>query len=126
MALKSERRFISLSNLSSGMMIEFRYTKADSTAKSYTAIVIDPNKDSYLHALLLDNLSDSEIIQVATDLGREFNYDPDVRNAPITNLQSEEVYNRYKASQFKSERRYRTFLLSNISSLRQILIGEMK
>lgn len=123
MALRGERRFISINNVLSGMLIQFSYRKAtDNSIKNYTIIVVDPNKNNYLHGLLIDDLSDSELIGLITQLG-EFNYDPTNRSSPITNLQSDVSYNKYKGL---NQRRYRTFLLNNISNLRQILIGKVE
>lgn len=129
MSLRSERRFISISNVKSGMLVEFNYKKHDLTSKSYTVIVIDPDKDSYFHAFLLDDLSDLDIVRIATEFGKEFNYNtdsPSARKEPITNLQTDGAYDRYKRSLFRNDRRYRTFIRSNISQLRQILLGELE
>ena len=128
MALKSKRRFISLNNIKSGMMIEFSYAKENGDTDSYQVIVIDPNKSvdgkSYLHALLLENMSDADIINMATQLGNEFNIDPDKRNEPVTNLKSDAAYSRYKGSSIRGKRIYRTFLRERIKGTpRQILVG---
>lgn len=128
MALKSERRFISRDNIKSGMMLEFSYTKENGDTNSYEVIVIDPKKSMdnklYLHAILLENMSDEEIIRIAIEFGGTVNFDPDERTAPLTNLQSDQAYNRYKTSTTKNKRVYRTFLLNRISGTpRQILIG---
>lgn len=121
MALRSERRFISKEAIQSGMLVEFTYKKvSDESIKSYTVLIVDPNKDDYLHGLLISDLSDAELIGLVTKLG-SFTYDPDNRAEPITNLQSDAAYDRYLG--IKNERRYRTFLRENISSLRQILTG---
>lgn len=123
MPLRSERRFIGKSKISSGMLIDFSYKKvSDGSSKNYTALVIDPDKDKYLHALLIEDLSDSELVGMITKLG-QFSYNPDEPNKPLTDLQNDEAYNKYLG--IKNERRYRTFLVDNISSLRQILIGEL-
>ena len=123
MPLRSQRRFIAKSNISSGMLVEFTYKKiSDGSSKSYTVLVIDPDKDKYLHALLIEDLSDSELVGMVTKLG-QFSYNPDEPNKPITDLKSDEAYNKYLG--IKNQRRYRTFLIDNISSLRQILIGEL-
>lgn len=130
MGLRAEGLFISPNDLVSGMMIDFFYTKRDSTVERYTAIVIDPAKKAgdnlYLHALLIDGMSDMEMVRLATEVGQVFNYDPDNRDAPITYLQSNEAYIRYKASPLLNQRIYRTFLLENITSPRQLLIGELE
>ena len=123
MPLRSERRFISKSKISSGMLVEFTYKKVgDGSSKNYTALVIDPDKDKYLHALLIEDLSDNELVNMITKLG-EFSYDPDERNKPLVDLQNDEAYDKYLG--IKNQRRYRTFLVDNISSLRQILIGKL-
>lgn len=131
MALRSERRFISKSKIESGMLLEFSYMKiADGAAGQYTVLVIDPVKknestgNEQLHALLIDDLSDMELIGLITTLG-SFQFNPDDRAAPLTNLQSDAAYNKY-LSTTKSQRRYRTFILKNITSPRQILIGEVE
>lgn len=123
MALLSERRFISTTKITSGMFVEFSYRKVkDNITKTYIALVIDPSRDKYLHAVLIDDLSDQEIIQMITQLGNLI-YDPMQRDQPLTNLQSDDAYRRYTTLQRKYQ--YRTFLLANISGLRQILIGSI-
>lgn len=123
MALKSQRRFISKNNVTSGMLLEFSYTKvSDNTTKNYITLVIDPNKDNRMHALLVDDLSDMELVGMITKLGN-FTYDPNNPSNPLTDLKSDAAYNKYLG--IKNDRRYRTFLVNNISSLRQILIGEL-
>jgi len=131
MALRSERRFISKNKIQSGMLLEFSYMKiTDGATGVYTVLVIDPAKknestgNEQLHALLIDDLSDMELIGLVTTLG-SFQFNPDERTAPLTNLQSDDAYNKY-LSTTKSQRRYRTFILKNIASPRQILIGEIE
>jgi hypothetical protein len=123
MALRSVRRFIGINNVKSGMLVQFGYSKLDNSSNSYTALVIDPNKNNYMHALLIDKLSDAELVSLVTQLG-SLNYDPEAKNAPITDLQNDEAYKNY--TQIKDKRLYRTFRLNKISNLRQILIGELK
>lgn len=126
MGLRSQRRFISKYSVKTGMMVEFSYTKRDSTTSSYTVLVIDPDRNGHLHGLLIGGLSDDELIKLSKEVGGEFNYDPEDRRAPITQLQSDAAYQRFKNSGFSEVRRYRTFLLDKISSIRQILIGEIE
>lgn len=130
MPLRSEGLYISPTDLQTGMMIDFSYTKRDSSVERYTVLVIDPAKRAgdkvYLHALLIDDFSDMELVRLSTEVGKVFNYDPDEREVPITHLQSDDAYLRYKASPFLNKRIYRTFLLENIANPRQILIGELE
>lgn len=123
MPLRSQRRFISKTNVKSGMMVEFNYTKSDSTASTYTILVVDPDKSGYLHGVLINDLSDTELIKFTREVGEEFNYNSSERKEPITNLQSDGAYQRYKSSEFGAVRRYRTFVLNKVTNIRQILIG---
>jgi hypothetical protein len=133
MGLRSERRFISKYEVTTGMLLEFSYIKAkDKKTANYMILVIDPEKlhdstdNAHLHGILIDNLSDLEIVRISTEIGQEFNYNPDERRVPITMLQSDEAYVRYTASFIKNDRRYRTFLVDNMANVRQILIGELE
>jgi hypothetical protein len=128
MSLKSERRILAKDKIQSGIMVEFSYTGKQSKSDNYSIIVIDvvtSNGVEYLHGLLLENLSDFDIVRLSTEIGKSFNFDPDERKMPLTSLNSDEAYDRYKASIFKNDRRYRTFIMNNISNLQQILIGEL-
>jgi hypothetical protein len=77
MPLRSERRFISKSNIQSGMLLEFSYTKkSDGFTKSYMVLVIDPakknenTKTTQLHGVLINDLSDDELIELVDTLGQ--------------------------------------------------------
>jgi hypothetical protein len=128
MSLKSERRILSKDKIQSGIMVEFSYTGKQSKSDKYSIIVIDvvtSNGVEYLHGLVLENLSDLDIVRLSTEIGKSFNFDPDERKMPLTSLNSDEAYDRYKTSIFKNDRRYRTFIMNNILNLQQILIGEL-
>lgn len=133
MAFRSERRFISYPAVTTGMMVEFSYTKESGETNTYTAIVIDPSKpkevdgvqQKYMHAILLDDLTDFEVIKLATELGEEFEFNPDNRRLPITYLKTDEAYANYKKSNVKPKRIYRTFITEKIKTIRQILLGEI-
>lgn len=77
MALRSERRFIGKKNIQSGMLLEFSYTKkSDGSTKSYMVLVIDPaktndtTKTTQLHGVLVDDLSDKNLIELVAVLGQ--------------------------------------------------------
>ena len=129
MAFLSERRFISMDNIQSGMFLEFKYVKeSDGAIKSYKVLVIDPQKinentsQKYLHALLIDDFSDEDLMTLIVSLSGEFNYDPDSRDAPLGNLQTDESYRKF-VSKYSNTDIYRTFKLTNMSTVRQILTG---
>jgi len=126
MALRSSRRFISQANVKSGMMVEFKYTKKDSTTSSYMIMVIDPDRNGHLHGILINDLTDAQIVEFSKEIGENFTYDLTKKNTPIVDLQSDAAYQRYKTSTLSNNRKYRTFLLSRMKDVRQILIGEIK
>jgi hypothetical protein len=127
MALRSERRYISKGDIKSGMMLDITYQKKSGETKPYTILVVDPTKQnqytttSQLHGILINDLTDAELIKLVVTIGN-LQYQED-RRSPLTNLQSDEVYDKYK-SLYGSQDRYRTFILENIKTARQILLGE--
>jgi len=89
MPLRSERRFISLSNVKSGMMIQFSYQKKSGGAGSYTVLVIDPNRKSeratepQLHGFVIEELTDAQLIEFFASFGTSINMDYDDRRASV-------------------------------------------
>jgi hypothetical protein len=130
MPLRSERRFISYGKVTSGMLLEFSYKGKNSTQKTYTVLVIDPSRQNthateyQLHALLIDDLSDFDLLGLITKVGN-LSLDPANRAAPLTDLKSNDAYTIYTNS-IASQRRYRTFTVDKLSAVRQILIGELE
>ena len=116
-----------MTDIQSGMFLDFTYSK-DGETKRYIGLVIDPDKKhpttskAQLHALLVDGMSDAEILRLVASVGN-ITFDPDNKKSPITFLKTEDAYDKYKASSILTNRKYRTFLVNNMSSVRQILIG---
>jgi hypothetical protein len=126
MALRSERRILGRNELiKSGMLVQFTYQKEDSTKSQYTVLVIDPNKDSQLHSIVLDDLSDADVFRMVLELAQTIQFVPYDNRASLANLKSDEMYNRYKSSAIRAERRYRTFVVDRITNARQILTGAL-
>jgi hypothetical protein len=129
MALRGTRRFTSKGNIQSGMLIDISYQKDSGETKTYSVLVIDPDKTNQftnnrqLHGLLIDDLTDDGVIKLINDMG-ELTYDSEDKRAPLTDLQNNEAYQRFSAN-YDTKKRYRTFTLDNIKSVRQILIGEI-
>jgi len=69
MAFRSERRFINLDKVESGMMLQFNYTKLSGESSQYTVLVIDPNRknqrasEPQLHGFIIEDFSDEELLQ---------------------------------------------------------------
>lgn len=132
MPLRSERRFIGISSVTSGMMIEFNYSKKSGGSGKYTVLVVDPYKPNVnssepkLHGFIINELTDSELIEFFSSFGKSVNIDyTDRRATVVKEINTDEAYNTFKSSKYVKNRSYRTFNLSNMSSIRQILIGSI-
>lgn len=151
MALRSEGRFISLGDVKSGMIVRFSYEKSygDKETKQYTVLVIDPllqnehASEYQMHALLIKDLDDFQLLKLITILsGKDQNDIYDFifiyentemtseeiefwRKQPIAELDNDDSYEAYKTN-YAPARRYRTFNLTGISGLQQLLLGVPK
>jgi hypothetical protein len=132
MPLRSERRFISLNNVKPGMMIQFNYSKKSGGSGSYTVLVVDPDKtneratEPQLHGFVIDELSDSQLIDFFASFNKSINLDYEDRRASvIEGLNTDEAYQSFSTSKYVTNRSYRTFNRSGISQVRQILVGSV-
>lgn len=130
MPLRSERRFINIGNVKSGMMIQFKYTKNSGESGQYVVLVVDPKRinkratEPQLHGFVIDEMSDKELIEFFSSLQGNINIDYEDRRASIVEgLNTDEAYKKFAASKYVKDRSYRTFNLSGITGVRQILIG---
>jgi len=133
MPLRSERRFINISNVESGMMIQFNYKKKSGESGQYIVLVVDPNRtntratEPQLHGFVIKELSDSELIEFFASFKTNIKLDYDDRRAPVVEkLNTDEAYNKFVSSKYVTDRSYRTFNLSGISQVRQILPGAVE
>jgi hypothetical protein len=132
MPLRSERRFININSVESGMMIQFNYTKKSGDSGNYVVLVVDPNRtneratEAQLHGFVIDELTDSELIEFFSSFNKSINLDYDDRRAKVVEgLNTDEAYDAFSTSKYVQNRSYRTFNLSGISQVRQILIGSI-
>jgi len=132
MPLRSERRFISISNVKPGMMIEFNYTKKSGGGGSYIILVVDPNRkneratEPQLHGFVIDELTDEQLIEFFSSFRKSINIDyKDRRASIIEGLNTDEAYNTFATSKYVKDRSYRTFNLTGMSQVRQILLGSV-
>ena len=130
MPLRSERRFISINSVTPGMMIQFNYTKKSGGSGSYVVLVVDPKRQNdhatepQLHGFVIDELTDAQLIEFFASIGANINIDYEDRRASVVEgLNTDEAYNKFKGSKYVDSRSYRTFNLTGISQVRQILIG---
>jgi len=101
------RRFTSRSKLTPGMVVQFTYE-----GEQKYALVLDPEWEGKMHALSLKSLSPDGLKNLLVE---------------VKKLDSkEEVYSRYKSSQYTESRPYRTYVIKKISTLREIYLKETK
>lgn len=132
MPIRSEGRFIGLDKVKPGMMIQFNYKKKSGESGKYTVLVVDPDRtndratEAQLHGFVIDELSDKELIEFFTSFGKSIKLDYDDRRASIVEeLNTDEAYKAFKSSKYVKDRSYRTFNLSNMTAVRQILLGSV-
>jgi hypothetical protein len=130
MALLSERRFINISNVTSGMIVQFSYTKLSGENSQYVVLVVDPYRKNdratefQLHGYTVDEMSDEDLLSFATTFKTRLNIDYEERRAAlVSDLNTQEAYETFRSSKFSQGRPYRTFNISKITQLRQVLIG---
>ena len=133
MPLRSERRFIGLSDVEPGMMIQFNYSKKSGGGGSYVVLVVDPNKENdhatepQLHGFVINELSDSQLIDFFSSFGKSVAIDSENRRASVVEgLNTDEAYATFASSKYVKNRSYRTFNLSGVSQVRQILLGSVE
>lgn len=132
MPLRSERRYMGVGDLKSGMMIQFNYTKKSGDSGDYIVLVVDPsipNKytgEPQLHGFTIKELSDSELIEFFSSFNTQVKIDYDNRRGSVVEgLNTDDAYSAFANSRYVEDRSYRTFNLSKISQLRQILVGSV-
>lgn len=133
MALRSSRRFIGLTNVKPGMMVQLSYTKKSGGSGSYVVLVVDPNKkneratEPQLHGFVIDDMSDSELVDFFSSFKKNTNIDFSNKSASVVEgLNTDEAYSTFRGSKYVENRSYRTFNHSGISQLRQILLGSVE
>lgn len=132
MAIRSERRYISLGDIQSGMMIQFNYTKQSGDNDQYMVLVVDKDKknkytnEPQLHGFVIDDLSDSQLVEFFSSFSKTINLDyTDRRASVVEGLNTSEAYNAFKSSKYVKNRSYRTFNLNKMTQIRQVLVGSV-
>jgi hypothetical protein len=97
------RTFVSQKDLTTGKVVQFTY---DNEQKY--ALVLNPNWEGKMHALSLGSLTPEKLGQIFKLIGDE--------------TDTQVIYDRFKNSNFVGDRPYRTYLLTKISTLREVFI----
>jgi hypothetical protein len=97
------RKFTSRTKLTPGVVVQFTYD-----GEQKYAVVLDPDWENKMHAVSLKNLSPDQLKNLLSEL---------------KGLNSrEEIYSKYKTSQYTESRPYRTYIIKKISTLREIYL----
>jgi len=99
------RSFASRRDLIPGKVIQFTYEN-----EQKYALVLNPGWEGKLHALSLRDINLSDF--------------KDMRELISDEQDSQIIYSKFKTSRFVVDRPYRTYLLSKISTLREVYIKE--
>jgi hypothetical protein len=99
------RSFVSRKDLTPGKVIQFTYD-----GEQKYALVLNPGWEGKLHALSLRDINLSDFKDMRKLVGDE--------------QDGELIYSKFRTSRFVVDRPYRTYLLSKISTLREVYIKE--
>lgn len=133
MPLRSERRYIGMNDVKSGMMVEFTYSKKSGGSNNYMVLVVDPRRKNeratelQLHGFIIDNMTDDQLVEFFASFRKNVKMDyTDRRASVVEGLDSKEAYTTFVNSKYVKDRSYRTFNHSGITKIRQILLGMVK
>jgi hypothetical protein len=99
------RSFVSRDNLIPGKVIQFTYD-----GEQKYALVLNPEWEGKLHALSIKDVNISKFIQI--------------RNLVGDDTDGEILYAKFRTSTLVADRPYRTYLLSKVSTLREVYVKE--
>ena len=99
------RSFVSRKDLTPGKVIQFTYD-----GEQKYALVLNPEWEGKLHALSIRDVNVSKFIEIRKLVGSD--------------TDGQLLYNRFRNSTLLTDRPYRTYLLSKVSTLREIFVKE--
>jgi hypothetical protein len=99
------RSFISKADLTPGKVIQFTYD-----GEQKYALVLNPEWEGKLHALSIKDINLSKLIEIRKLIGSE--------------TDGQVLYSKFRNSNLVADRPYRTYLLSKVSTLREVFVKE--
>ena len=99
------RSFVLRRDLTPGKVIQFTYD-----GEQKYALVLNPEWEGKLHALSIKDVNISKFIEIRKLVGKD--------------TDSQLLYNKFRNSSLLMDRPYRTYLLSKVSTLREVFIKE--
>ena len=119
MALRKKAQSISIDKVRSGQVLEISYTSTGGSTDTAMILVVDPNYKGKLHAIKLTNLNENDmeslIYEMRSVSGRTRN---------ISETDKMLMYDTFKNTPYVSARPYRTYIKSNIQSIKRITLGQ--
>jgi len=106
--IDTDKRFTTISGRRRvGAVVRFSYN-----GTSRMAIVLDPGYDNKMHAIQLDTLTAESLIDLLNDIQKSDTY--------------ESLRERFMRSPYSQDRAYRTFLITKISGLEEVVLVKSK
>lgn len=99
------RSFVSRKDLTPGKVIQFTYD-----GEQKYALVLNPEWEGKLHALSIKDVNLSKFIQIRQLVGSD--------------TDGQLLYSKFRNSNLVADRPYRTYLLSKVSTLREVFVKE--
>ncbi len=99
------RSFVSKGDLTPGKVIQFTYD-----GEQKYALVLNPEWEGKLHALSIKDVTLSKFIEIRKLVGSD--------------TDGQLLYSKFRNSSLVADRPYRTYLLSKISTLREVFVKE--
>jgi hypothetical protein len=99
------RSFVSRKDLTPGKVIQFTYD-----GEQKYALVLNPEWEGKLHALSIKDVNLSKFIEIRKLVGSDSD--------------SQLLYSKFRNSSLVADRPYRTYLLSKVSTLREVFVKE--
>jgi len=99
------RSFVSRKDLTPGKVVQFTYD-----GEQKYALVLNPEWEGKLHALSIKDVNLSKFIEIRKLVGSDSD--------------SQLLYSKFRNSNLVADRPYRTYLLSKVSTLREVFVKE--
>lgn len=129
MPLTIEERIIPVTKVRPGAIVRMTYTKKDGKVGEYLMMVIDAfrqnshAKEPQIHGYLINEMTESEFINFIVSLNCPIALDPTNAELSLVDLSNTEAYAAKSLISTYTSRPYRTFNVSGISSVMEVVIN---
>lgn len=129
MPLTIEERMIPVTKIRPGAIIKITYTKKDGSVGEYLMMVIDAfrknahAREPQIHGYLINEMTESEFINFIVSLNCPIALDPTNAELSVVDLSNTEAYAAKSLVSTYTNRPYRTFNVSGISTVMEAVIN---